>query len=157
MNNNKFLLNIINKNNDDILINKKYNPDVINKYNSLNRNNIFEFSNDYYKPITKHINGIISNSDDLIISKEKKDNNLNDKYLLLAAERQNENEIIEEIQKKFKNNQQIILDEKNYIIDKNNDIPINTFSELKNIANNTKKLKGLDDILNRLKELNIEI
>lgn len=139
---------------------KKYNPDVLEKFNELKRPNEFQLKNDFYKPITNNIPENIISSDDLIIFKgEEKDKHLIDKYNLLNNERIKENDICLEMQKKFKNMKIMMIEkEDKKEIEHKDDTEIDTFIELKmNIKDAKTQSNKLDNILSRLKDLNIDM
>jgi hypothetical protein len=153
--------NIKNNDNNNEITTKKYNPDVLQKFNDLKRPNEFQLKNDFYKPITNNMTENIITSDDLIIFKgAEKDKNLVDKYNQLNNERNKENEICLEMQKKFKNMKIMMVEKEqgNDDLNSNQDNEINSFVELKmNVKEIKQQYNKLDNILSRLKDLNIDI
>jgi len=83
-NNNNIDNNIIDNNNN------KYNPDVLIKYNNINRFNNFEFTNNCYKPITSNMPSHINNSNDLIIQRDNNIIDITERYNILYNQRQEE-------------------------------------------------------------------
>jgi hypothetical protein len=143
-------------------INKKYNPDVKEKYNKLNRNEKFTFSNIMWNGITNTEIKQINNSDDLKLQF----NNLDNKEINIRHEnelltRDYENKILEEKKKKINKmniNLNIDIDIDMNMNIKKEEKKHNTFIELKHIQINDndslrKEKEKFNKMLNELESI----
>lgn len=149
MNNNIFV-----KNN-----NKKYNPDIEPKLNSLEseRTQIkFELNKTIYNPITGIIPQKINSQNDLILEKDTIKIDIKSLVLEKENERKQQNDLFKPIKTKIINNN---LENSNKLPkDNSNNDYLKTYDELKNgtqINNNVINQNNYDNILVGLKELGI--
>jgi hypothetical protein len=125
---------------------EKFNPDIDNKYKEKEterNNNNFLFNNTIYNPITGIIPNTINSSNDLKINIDTTNYNIKKLISDKENERLKQDSTFKPVETILNNN--------------NNNIKINTFSELKkkSYLTNDVNTSKYDDILNNLKSLGI--
>ncbi len=140
------------------LNNKKFNPDIELKLNSLENERTktkFNLNKTIYNPITGVIPQKINSQNDLILEKETIKSDIKSLVIEKENERKQQNELFKPIKTKVINN---TLDNSNKLPKENiNNDYLKTYDELKNSAkpNTSINLNNYDNILVGLKELGI--